>query len=59
MEYHVEVFYRFKKKKMGVCLGMKIEADDSDDAIDKAKAHCVGPRWPARIYSHASVTESN
>jgi hypothetical protein len=59
MKYHVEVFYRFKKKKTGVCLGMEVTADNPDDAIEIAKDQCVGPRWPSRIYSHASATESN
>lgn len=47
--YRVEVAYRFKAKKGGVRLGMTVEADSEDSAIDKAIAKHITP-YPARVH---------
>jgi len=57
MKFHVDVYYRFKKRKAGVCLGQEIEANNEDDAIEEAKATCLGSRWPSRIYAGCAVEE--
>jgi len=56
MRWRAEVYYRFKKAKTGVCLGMEVEAHGEDDAIEKAKASCVGPKWPSRIWMRTVVS---
>lgn len=56
MKFYVETYYRFKKRKDGVAVGMDIEAESDDEAIEKAKAECIGPRWPSRIWAGSRVT---
>lgn len=56
-KFQVDTYYRFKKAKNGVCLGMEIDAETVDDAIEKAKAKCIGPKWPARVYAGSNARE--
>lgn len=63
MKYRAEVYYRFKARRdgaqrAGVRLGMEIEADDEDGALEKAKASCIGSQWPSRVWVATDVRPS-
>jgi hypothetical protein len=47
-KYRVEVAYRTKRE--GVCLGMTVEADDEDDAIEKGQKIAL-KGYPARKHA--------
>jgi hypothetical protein len=48
-KYRVEVCYRYKKQPGGVRLGMTMEAESEDDAIDKAIAKHI-TKFPSRVH---------
>lgn len=53
--YRVEVWYHYKRKKGGVCLGMTVEADSEESAIEKCVAQEITPH-PSRVHLMTTAT---
>jgi hypothetical protein len=57
-KYRVEVCYRYKKAPGGVRLGMTVEAESEDDAIDKAIAKHITP-FKSRVHLQTTAEISD
>lgn len=57
-KWHVEVAYRFKKKRPGVLLGMTIEAPNREIAEDIAEARHITP-YPSRILLYIETSRAH
>lgn len=55
--YHVEVGYRFKKRKTGEAVGMTVEAFGPDEAEEMVRERYVD-KYPSRIWVFTKIREA-